>query len=380
MQNLLRILTITVLFTGSWNANTFGQKNEHVTVILPNATPDSVSGQIHARAPDGSLLVEEPGGRLHILSATDFTDVKQHETPFVRLSADEMATHLLSMAGSGFEVVRTDNFVICSEASPLYTAFCGRLMQKVVAEYQKLILDAGVNLKPVPDYLPVIVFRNSATFQEFAREQHPGIDFSDVPGYYSIRDNQMLIAAVSGEREFRSNGDVVRELRKNLRQVETIVHETVHQLAFNTGLQVRYGDNPLWFSEGLAVYFEAATGTGNSLWSLPGGANRIHLPGFKAATTTGSLRLPLPSLISSDASFSSKSAADAYAEGWASVHCLLRRDRDAFARYVGVLQQRVPLAPVRPEQRLDEFRMATGKTLDEFQTDLLRHMKRVRSR
>ncbi len=38
---------------------------------------------------------------------------------------------------------------------------------------------------------------------------------------------------------------------------DTIVHETTHQVAFNTGLHSRIGQTPKWVIEGLATMFEA---------------------------------------------------------------------------------------------------------------------------
>ena len=37
------------------------------------------------------------------------------------------------------------------------------------------------------------------------------------------------------------------------RNVATIIHEATHQLAYNSGMQRRYADNPMWVSEGLAT-------------------------------------------------------------------------------------------------------------------------------
>ncbi len=354
----------------------------HVSVSFVDATRQERTGKLLAKAPDGSVLLEDRRGSLRTISGSEIAAVDELSTPFEYLSAEDMAAELLKQTGASFNIVRTKNFVICSDASELYTSYCGRLLQKVVSEYEEFFKGSDVSLSSVPENLPVIIFRNGTTFQDFARQQHPETDFSDVPGYYSIRENQMLISAVSGDRKFRSNGDVVRELRKNLRQVETIVHEAVHQLAFNTGLQVRYGSNPMWFSEGLAVYFESASGTGNILWSQPGGVNRIHLPGYRAAAATGRLRLPLTTLFSADQPFlgTTETVADAYAEGWAIVYHLIRRDRDSFDRYAAVLQKRQPGEPVSADQRLLEIRQATGQNLTQLEAAIVRSMKRVRTR
>jgi len=40
-----------------------------------------------------------------------------------------------------------------------------------------------------------------------------------------------------------------------LQTVSTIVHEATHQIAFNCGLHTRLSDCPVWFSEGIAMYF-----------------------------------------------------------------------------------------------------------------------------
>ncbi len=344
-------------------------------------SPTSIVGRIAAKNDAGQLLLEEASGRLHSHTMNSTDSLTELQQPFQRLTADEMAAHLLKETGAGFRIHRTDNFLICSDASDLYTDFCSRLLQKVATEYHEFFEGSDVRVQDAPADLPVIIFRNSETFQAFAKQQHPTTDFSDVPGYYSVRDNQTLIAAVSGDREFRTRSQLLRELRKNTRQIETIVHEAIHQLAFNTGLQVRYADNPLWLSEGLAVYFEHAARRGAELWTQPGGVNRIHLPGFKAASASGRLRLPLSQLISSDAAFrSADQLADAYAESWALTYYLVRSDRQAFDRYLSALQNRKPLETVDATTRLREFEAATGTSLADIEERLVKYMSRVRVR
>ncbi|HIE96626.1 MAG TPA: DUF1570 domain-containing protein [Fuerstia sp.] len=343
--------------------------------------PTRLTGRVLVEAPDGGILFEERTGRLHNLTPKEFTSAVGRSAAFSYLPPDELAALLLQQTGAGSAIHQTEHFVICSDASELYTKFCGRLLEKVFAEYLKFFEGSDVQLTPLTAKLPVLVFRDVARFQEFARRQHPDTDFSDVPGYYSVRDNQMLITAVSGDRAFRTNSDVVRELKKKPRQVETIVHEAVHQLAFNTGLQVRYADNPMWLSEGLAVFFERASGRSSTVWSRPGEVSRIHLPGFKAATSQNRLRLPLSDLLESDQAFQTPdNLADAYAEGWAITYFLIRSDRAAFDRLLSHLQNRKPLQPVDATTRLAEFEAATGRPLEDFERYFLRYMSRVRSR
>ena len=46
----------------------------------------------------------------------------------------------------------------------------------------------------------------------------------------------------------------------------TVIHEATHQIAFNCGLHTRYADNPLWLTEGMALYFETPDLRSRSGW------------------------------------------------------------------------------------------------------------------
>lgn len=355
-------------------------KLTHVTLRNSEA---AIAGRIVQRAGDGSLLLEDRAGQLHVCLADQIKDVSASAEDFRPLTRDEMATHLLQQTGGGFAIQRTEHFVICSNASELYTDYCGRLLEKAAREYVELMTRLKIQLQPLPKQLPVIIFRRSEELQQHASRQHPNVSFADVPGYYSMTFNQMLLAGLSGDHTFTSRGDVVRELKTNLRQVETIVHEAVHQLAFNSGLQVRMADNPMWFSEGLAVYFEHANGSGNALWSGPGGVNRIHHPGFVRAAINEECVIPLERLVTSDAVFQSEDPtiiAAAYAESWALVYYLIRRKPDSFSQLATTIQHRLPLVPVSEQQRLQAFKDALSGPLPELQRDLIRSIRRLKVR
>lgn len=375
-------IAMCCLCASSFGSATSNAEDAEVLVKLVTAESgrDEIVGRILARPEGGTVLLEDRSGRLYPLQPDQLRAINDRASDFSYLTETEMGAHLVNAAGAGFAVQTTDHFVICSDASELYTIYCGRLLEKVHEEFYELFEDSPVKLRPLAVKLPVLVFRESAVFQEFARQQHPDTDFTDVPGYYSIRDNQMLITAVSGDRAFRTNSDVIRELKKRPRQVETIVHEAVHQLSFNSGLQVRYAANPTWLSEGLAVYFETASGRGSLIWSRPGEPNRTHLHGFQNAASDSSFRLPFSTLLSSDTAFSSaEQAADAYAESWALTMYLIRSQRDAFDQLMLRQQQRVPLTAMGGEQRLAEITEVTASTLAELEADVIRYMSRIRS-
>lgn len=386
---LSRIGLTVAMFAGAFSNSSAGDDSVangeaadpllEVSVLDQSGDVLTVLGRLNAEHVDGTMLLEEPNGRLHVLRPEQLQSRRGTQQQFTPFTAEQMSTYLLELTGSGFSVHKTDHFLICSDASEVYTQFCGRLVEKVHLEFSQFFRATKVVSTPDHSSLPVIIFRRPESFQTFAAQQHPNTDFTNVPGYYSVRDNLMLISALPADGQFQSLGALVRELRGSPRQVETIVHEVVHLLAFNTGLQVRYADNPLWFSEGLAVYFEHASGSSNSVWSRPGGPNRIHLPGFRAATDSGTFRLPLSSLISSDAAFQSTAQlADAYAEAWAVVYHLVRHQRTAFDAYAEKLSQRQPLQAASSDDRIQELLNATNGDLQKLEADVIRSIARVR--
>ena len=63
--------------------------------------------------------------------------------------------------------------------------------------------------------------------------------------------------------------------------VATIVHEATHQIAFNSGLQTRFADVPLWISEGIAVFFETPDLESAKGWRTIGAVNSARLAQFQ---------------------------------------------------------------------------------------------------
>ncbi|MEZ6126981.1 MAG: DUF1570 domain-containing protein [Planctomycetaceae bacterium] len=343
-------------------------------------SPEQLTGRIVTTAADGSVLLETRAGVLHQLRPETFSiDAVDSDRPFTKFDTDELSAELLRLTGDGFRIQQTQHFVLCSSASELYTSYCGRLLERVADEFERLFRDGQVKLTPLNHPLPVIIFREPVMFQEFAAKQHPDVSFTDVPGYYSVRDNQMLIAAVSGDRDFHTNSDVLRELKKRPRQVETIVHEAVHQLCFNSGLMVRYAETRLWLAEGLAVYFEPIGRGGSLVWNRPGAPSSIHLPGFKTATASGRFQVPIHDLLTSDDAFSnSETVAAAYAEAWAVTWYLLRHHRDRFDQLMKLEQQRQPLTGISADRRQQEARQITGPEAAAFEQTVIQSMSRVK--
>jgi hypothetical protein len=152
-------------------------------------------------------------------------------------------------------------------------------------------------------------------------------------GYFSLRTNRMTMydltgAAGTSRRNSRSRSAAqINQLLARpeaARTTATVVHEATHQIAFNCGLHARYSDCPLWFSEGIAIYFETPDLRSARGWRNIGAVNRPRLVRFRQYLRhrpADSLR----TLLAGDDRFRDpRQSLDAYAEAWALTYFLIR--------------------------------------------------------
>ena len=112
--------------------------------------------------------------------------------------------------------------------------------------------------------LVAIVFNTKEAYLAYS-EREIGETAKALIGYYNMQTNRMVsfdltgvAGLAAGNNRFSSTQLISQAFAQPgaERTLATNVHEAVHQLSFNTGLQVRLADNPLWFSEGMAMFFE----------------------------------------------------------------------------------------------------------------------------
>jgi hypothetical protein len=344
-----------------------------------NRAPATIEGRILVEAQDGGLLLEERNGRVRQLLPAMIQARASTEAVFTPMSAEELSADLLTQVPLGFEVTQTEHYVICGNSAEEYAEFCGKLLERVFDEYFKFMKELDLAVTEPTGKLLIIIFESEQEFKDFATKQHPETSFDNTPGYYSIRENQTLLLDLTRDRSIRSATAIRKRLAEQPLHVATMVHEAVHQLAFNSGLQVRMTDNPLWFSEGLALYFEPISPRSSTLWTKPGIVNARHHPSFVQYTSSGATEIPLQDLIGADRIFlDSGTVAAAYAESWALTMYLFRQEKDGMKKYLTNLSQRKPLQILTPEQRVLEFQQSFGKSPDEMERDVVSYVRRLR--
>ena len=128
---------------------------------------------------------------------------------------------------------------------------------------------------------------------------------------------------------------------RNLANISTIMHETAHQLSFNTGMLNRKGDVPVWLAEGLACYCES---TDNGVWKGIGKWNPLRASSLRQA---GTKHVALRDLIKSNEWLHGpqgrQNANVGYAQSWALFHMLITEEPEGLRRYMILLKSSGPI-------------------------------------
>jgi hypothetical protein len=376
--------------------------------------PQEVSGRILTEAQDGGILLEDRAGRIFNLLPDVITERQLSEAEFSYLSSTEFADALQTEFGGGFSSHTTAHYVICFQGAPHYAEFVGRLLEHVHGEYYDFAESfADLNLSEGNGSLPVIIFETREAFLEAAEKLHPEQDFASTPGFYSTRSNRFYLTNPCTDPQTDTPQKIRKSLQQSLHHIATVVHEATHQLAHHSGLQVRFADNPLWFSEGLALWFEPPAENSKLLWNRPGQVNPLHRTQYlklfpvskrgvrdrqpasdqsnddpeapaasldqDAESDRSAESLTFAELVRSDRPFqSAQQAGAAYSKSWSLVSYLIRHEREAFGNYLKRSSQRQPLVILTAEERELEFREIFGKSPDEFEPLVGQYVVRLR--
>lgn len=351
-------------------------------------TRRQVSGQLVVTAQDGGILLLAADGRLWSAQPGEIIRRSRDDSPFVPLTRDAMAQAVRTELGEGFEIHTTANYVVCHNTSKAYAQWCAALYERLHRTFHAYWKAKGFKLRAAEMPLLVIVFNSKAAYVRYA-EAEIGKAASSIFGYYSLQTNRVVMydltgleglaaAPISASATNASRINQVLMQPQAANMVATIIHEATHQLAFNSGLQNRYSDVPLWLSEGLAMYFETPDLSSAKGWQSIGAVNTPRLVQFRQYLA----KRPADSLLtlqSNDKRFqSSETGLDAYAESWALTYYLSRRHPEKFTQYLEVMSRRPPLVYDTPEERVARFKSVFGDDLQALDADFLQTMRKLK--
>lgn len=341
-----------------------------------------VLGEVLVEAVDGGILLQGADGRQWAIQPEEIENSRDVSEPLQPMTIDQMEQAMLAELPGGFNALRTDHYLIMYNTTKAYSQWTGNLLERLYKAHFAFWKKKGVALVEPRFPLVAIIFDTKDGYKEYAsKELGDGVDA--IIGYYHLQSNRITTFDLTGvEGLIPNNAKVSRNVLLNEvfrqpgaeRTVATIVHEAFHQLAYNTGLQVRLADNPFWVSEGLAVYFESPDFSSSQGWSTIGKVNQYNLREFSNYLR----QRPADSLItllSDDQRFrSSATSTAAYAEAWALNYYLLRRRSKEYAEYLTYLAKKPPLGQGDPKARVEEFKKFFGEDLQKFDQQFLNYI------
>src|SRR3972149_1521792 len=243
------------------------------------------SGRLLVEAQDGGLLLMARDGVLWAIQPQELIKHTSDDAPFEPYTRDEMAKSLLAQLPDNFQVYQTTHYLIFFDTSRAYAQWCGSLFERLYMAFNNYWTHKGFELAEPEFPLVAIVFADRRAYVKYSRSDL-GQAAESISGYFNLMTNRMTMYDLTGvESAARPTGRVNTFAQINqilaqpdaMQTVSTIVHEATHQIAFNCGLHTRLSDCPVWFSEGIAVYFETPDLRSAKGWSSIGAVNRFRL-------------------------------------------------------------------------------------------------------
>ncbi len=334
---------------------------------------------------DHACWLQSADGRFTRIALKDVTSFRKVSPSFRSLTVMEAREQLGRELGRGFEVAAAGQYVVA--APPGRARAYADLLDGVERSFTTFFSRRDFDLARMEFPLLAIVFPDASTFARYCADDGmryvPGLK-----GYYNPLTNR--IALFDSDDSLTRNDASAEEpdlaaaqaaldtpllnvatIQADLR--DTLVHEATHQLAFNTGLHPRLGENPRWVVEGLAMIFERQVGN-SSAGRFGSETARINDERHQWFMQRARSRLiSVEELVTGDRAFSSATL-DAYSEAWALTFYLSERRSADFADYLQTIRARDPMSTYSPEERLADFQKCFGQDVAWLQVQWLRFM------
>ncbi len=334
----------------------------------------------------GSMLVLTPDGQLRTLLGEEVVAANPSDQTLTPLTRAEVGLQVLEELPQGFRITETKHYVLVYNTSDIYVEWAGKLFERLYRGFYNYWKTKGVRLDEPRFPLVAIVFSDKAAYMAYA-EREVGESAAAMIGYYNMKTNRIVTYDLTGVDGLVPAGErvasqaVVNRILSQPqaeRTVATIVHEAVHQLSFNSGLQTRLSDCPLWLSEGMAMFFETPDVSNSQGWGTIGKVNYHNLRLF-AKYLPQRPADSLATLIADDARFrDTAQAVHAYPESWALTYFLFKTKSKAMSEYLAELSKLEPLGETAPHQRLEMFKKHFGSDLAKLDRDFIDYIRRAR--
>ena len=323
-----------------------------------------VEGQPLAWSAEQMLLLGRDG-QLYEFDPRMAKEARKTSPRFFGYSPSEMKTALQQEFDKRFDVSMTRHYLVVHPRGQR-DQWANRF-EDLYKRFDRYFRVRGFTLDEPPYPLVAVVFRDKAEYLRHAESSGTPMR-DDTLGHYDPATNRVFLFDVTTDA---SGADWSEN-------AATIIHEAVHQTAYNMGVHKRFTAAPRWLVEGLATMFEAR-GVWNAQYdqSQADRVNRGRLIDFRDYVATRRQEGALAELLSSDQPFR-RDAVGAYAVGWALSFYLCETQPRLYAAYLAKTAERPLFSDYPAAERIADFQDIFGDEMKMFEIKFLRYMNDVR--
>lgn len=258
-------------------------------------------------------------GRITILPLQEKWE--KQSTGFAPYTKDELAKRLLKQYGPRYRTQESEHFMVVYPRTQERN--WAQLYETVYKQFKSYLARHKIDIAE-PNFPMIVVVLGSRN--EFDRALADEIIFKKgVFGFYSRISNRVTTFVSSDPR-------IARQVER-LSNV-TVVHEAIHQVAFNTGVHNRLCAVPRWMSEGFAMLFESrGFRNGKKDQPIAERVNQRRLRVLRKMIQSGRTRGAIESMLRNDRIFETEPDL-AYSLAWGLSFYLAEKETDKYLRFV----------------------------------------------
>ncbi|MEW4453927.1 DUF1570 domain-containing protein [Bremerella sp. JC817] len=333
---------------------------------------------------EAGIVLQTPDNKLWPIQQEEIVHRQKSTGEFQLQTKEQLIETVLSEMPQGSQVIETTHYIVAYNTSRAYAQWVAGMLERLHRGFTSYWSQRGIDLKKPEQPMVALVFDDRTSFANYGKAEL-GEAANSVIGFYSMHTNYVVMFDLTGgagdsSRRTLGTRDIQRLMSRPDFQwsLATIVHEATHQLAFNAGLQQRFADVPLWFSEGLAIYFETPDVSSSRGWRGIGQISAPRLQQFqKAAGQSG--QAFLPDLLTNDDSLrKAATAMDRYAQAWAVTYYLQKRMPEKYDAYLRELSQIEALNDPPQAERVRMFQRHFGADLTQLENEIRQMMQGLR--
>ena len=311
------------------------------------------------------MVLMRRDGRISIIPVKNPSEIKTVSRSFKPYDSEIVRTKLQKEFGSKYQVSKTRNFVVVHPPGDFQN--WAMPFEILYQRFRNYFSSRGFKVDEPEFPLVAVVLRKRSEFDKFLRVYHS--PSKNTLGYYSQKSNRIITYDPSGGRS----------TKKDWAYNDTLIHEAVHQTAFNTGVHRRFGFTPKWVVEGLACMFEAKGVHNNMFYSdEKDRINKGRLASLKYYYEKNRVKGRMAQFIADDKFFDSDPSL-AYSYSWGLTFFLAEKYPTKFFQFLQSDGKREEFREYTPKQRLKAFTDIFGTNFRDLESRMESFVKGLKA-